>query len=70
MEYPDAPMKSVNHIINAFMGKTAGIDDESWLVTFPTNEASGHAKLLITRLKGWDAKCHPTAKNTIKIFCS
>ena len=68
---PSAPATAVTHIVNAFKGHTAGVDnlDESWLVTFPTEDATKHAKLLITRLGGWDAKTHPTAQNTIKIFC-
>tara|TARA_R110002110_G_scaffold386758_1_gene598522 strand:- start:548 stop:769 length:222 start_codon:yes stop_codon:yes gene_type:complete len=68
---PNAPAVSVTHIVNAFKGRTAGIDnrDESWLVTFPTVDATVNAKHLITMLGGWDAKTHPTAENTIKIFC-
>ena len=69
MECPNANSINVNHIVNTFKGMTAGVDNESWLVTFPTVEASDNAKNLIARLKGWDAKIHPSAKNTIKIFC-
>ena len=68
MSSPKANAVSVNHIIKAFKGRTAGVDDNSWLVSFPTEGDSDNAKHLIVMLKGWSAKIHPTAKNTIKIF--
>jgi len=69
MACPDANFININHIITTFEGKTAGVDDESWLVTFPTEDASDNAKNLIMMLRGWSANSHASAKNTIKIFC-
>ena len=68
MPSPKANAINVNHVIKTFKGQTAGVDDDSWLVSFPTEVASDNAKHLIMMLKGWSAQLHPTAKNTIKIF--
>ena len=68
MNAPNAKASSVNHIIKTLKGKTAGVDDKSWWVSFPTKEDSDNAKHLIMMLKGWSANLHPADKNTVRIF--